>query len=169
MKPWSTITLSKPKYSPNNGYRTILRHQSGQKRFCPQERLCTTVFWDFHGLILIDYLENGKTICGEYYANLQHELSDKLEKKRPHLAKKNVLFHQNNAPAQSAIAMARIHQLHSKLVPQLPYSADMAPSHYHLFPNLKKWLGDKRFSYNSKVIAVVHSYVDSLDSSTYIQ
>ena len=28
-----------------------------------------TVFWDSHGIILIDYLQKGKTITGVYYAS----------------------------------------------------------------------------------------------------
>ena len=29
-----------------------------------------TVFWDSRGVILIDYLQKGKTITGAYYASL---------------------------------------------------------------------------------------------------
>lgn len=43
----------------------------------------------------------------------------------------------------------------------------MVPSHYHLFPNQKKkWIGGKRFSSNSEVIASAN-YFDDLESSTY--
>lgn len=52
------------------------------------------VFWDSHGIFLVDYLEEGKTING-YYANLLQQLSDKLKDKRPRLAKKKVLFNQD--------------------------------------------------------------------------
>ena len=33
------------------------------------------------------------------------------------------------------------------------YSADFAPSDYFLFPNLKKWLGGKRFYSNDEIIS----------------
>jgi [histone H3]-lysine36 N-dimethyltransferase SETMAR len=131
-------------------------------------KVMASVFWDSHGIILVDYLEKGKTINGEYYANLLQQLSDKIKEKRPHLAKKKVLFHQDNAPAhKSAIAMAKIHELGFELVPHSAYSPDLAPSDYHLFPNLKKWLGGKRFSTNSEVIAAVNGYFEDLDTSTY--
>jgi hypothetical protein len=51
-----------------------------------------TVFWDSHGIIFVDYLEKGKTINGEYYAGLLQRLDTEIKNKRPHLAKKKILF-----------------------------------------------------------------------------
>ena len=59
--------------------------------------------------------KNEEKINGEYYANLLQRLSDIIKKKRPHLAKKKVLFHQDNAPVHtSVIAMAKINELKFK-------------------------------------------------------
>ena len=33
-------------------------------------KVMATIFWDSHGIILIDYLQKGKAITGEYYAML---------------------------------------------------------------------------------------------------
>lgn len=68
---------------------------------------------------------------------------------------------------ESAIAMAKILGLGFELVTHSPYPPDLAPSDYHLFLNLKKFLGGKRFSSNFKVIAAVNGYFEDLDSSTY--
>lgn len=62
-----------------------------------------SVFWDVRGIIFIDYPQKGKTINGEYYVNLLQRLSDEIKKKRPHLAKKKVLFHQDNAPVHTSV------------------------------------------------------------------
>ena len=48
-----------------------------------------TVFWDSHGVILIDYLQKGRTITGAYYASLLDKLKAEPAGKRPHLQKKN--------------------------------------------------------------------------------
>ena len=72
-----------------------------------------------------------------------------LKKKRPHLAKKKVIFHQDNAKVHTCVvSMAKFHELRYELLPLPPYSADLALSDYFLFPNLKKWLGGKRFYSN---------------------
>ena len=57
------------------------------------------VFWDSQGIIFTDYLEKGRTITGQYYADLLGRFEAELMKKCPHLMKKKVLFHQDNAPA----------------------------------------------------------------------
>lgn len=129
-----------------------------------------SVFWDACGIIVIDYLQKGKTINGVYYANLLQRLSDEIKKKRPYLRKKNVLFDQDNAPVHtSLIAMAKINELKFQLLPHAPYSLDLAPSDYFIFPNLKKWLGGKRFSNNEEVESAVEGYFEEIDGSHYKQ
>lgn len=131
-------------------------------------KVMATVFWDAHGIIHIDYLEKGKTITGEYYSKLLDRFDADLKQKRPHLAKKKVLFHQDNAPAHKcAVAMAKLYELRYELVPHPPYSPDLAPSDYYLFPDLKKWLGGKRFESNGEVIAATEAYFKDFEKSYY--
>lgn len=133
-------------------------------------KVMATVFWNTQGIVHIDYLEKGKTITGEYYAELLERFDADLKQKRPHLEKKKVLFHQDNAPAhKSAIAMEKLQGLGYKLLPHPPYSPDLAPSDYYLFPNLKKWLGGKRFESNDEVITETNAYFEGLDQSYYLE
>ena len=79
-----------------------------------------------------------------------------------------MLFHQDNAPVHtSVIAVAKINELKFELLPHAPYSPDLAPSDYFLFPNLKKWLGGKRFANNDEVEPAVDGYFEELDGSHY--
>ena len=80
-------------------------------------------------------------------------------KKRPHLAKKEVLFHHDNAPAHSfAIATAKLVEIRYELLPHPPYSPDLAPFDLFLFPNMKKWLDGKRLTSYGEVIAATEAY-----------
>ena len=107
-------------------------------------KVMATVFWDARGIIHIDYLQKGKTINVEYYSNSSDRFNDVLKEKRPHLAKKKVVFHQDNARVHTCVvAMAKFHELRYELLPHPPYPPDVAPLDYFLFPNLKKWLGGK--------------------------
>jgi histone-lysine N-methyltransferase SETMAR len=65
--------------------------------------------------------------------------------------------------------VAKINELKFQLLPHAPYSPDLAPSEYFLFPNLKKWLGGKRFADNEAVESAVHGYFEELDGSYYKQ
>lgn len=133
-------------------------------------KVMATVFWDARGVIHIDYLEKGKTINGEYYANLLDQFNQILLEKRPHLAKKKILFHQDNARVHTcAIAMAKLHELRYELLSHPPYSPDLAPCDYFLFPNLKKWLGGKRFSSNEKIILETNAYFEGLPKSYFTE
>jgi len=89
------------------------------------------------GIIFTDYLEKGRPITGQYYADLLDRFDAELKKKRPYLAKKK-LFHHNNAPTHSsAIAMAKLVELRYELLSHPPYSPDLAPCDFYLFPNKK--------------------------------
>lgn len=131
-------------------------------------KVMASVFWDTHGIIFIDYLEHGKTINSDYYIDLLVRLKAEIIKKRPHLAKKKVLFHQDNAPChKSKKTMDKINELGFELLPHPPYSPDLAPSDYYLFSQLKKMLRGKRFRSDEEVIAESESYFEGLDASAY--
>jgi histone-lysine N-methyltransferase SETMAR len=148
-------------------------HGSAPKRPRTQQtagKVMASVFWDANGVIFIDYLEKGKTITGAYYAALLDRLVDELKKKRPHLAKKKVLFHDDNAPSHTSnIGKAKKHELGFESFDQPPYSPDLAPSDYYLFPNLKRWLCGKRFESNEEVEWETDAYFGRLDKSYYLK
>ena len=87
--------------------------ESAPKKAVPSAgKVMASVFWDARGIIFIfDYLHKGRTINGKYYANLLQRLGNEIKEKRPHLAKKKMLFHQDNALVHtSIIAMAKINE-----------------------------------------------------------
>jgi len=97
-----------------------------------------SVFWDAEGILFINYLENGKTITGEYYFNLLTRLDEKIREERLGLQKKKIIFHQDDAPAhKSVLAIGKLRDLHYELLEYPPYSPDLAPSDFCLFPKLK--------------------------------
>jgi len=132
------------------------------------KKTLATVFWDMHGILLIDYMPTGSTITGEYYARLLDQLKHAIVTKRPGLQRKKVLIHQDNAPAHtSCVAMAKVAEWGFEIVEHLAYSADLAPSDYFLFKNLKSYLSGKRYATNEEVISAVHAYFESQDSTFY--
>lgn len=122
------------------------------KKFCVQKsagKVMATVFWDAEGIIMVDYLEKGKTVSGEYYALLLGQLRDRLKEIRRGKVTKGVLLLQDNAPAHNSnIAKLAVADCGYELLPHPPYSPDMAPSDYYLFPNLKLNLKGRSFGSN---------------------
>jgi len=131
-------------------------------------KVMASVFWDAHGILFIDYLEKGKTINSEYYIKLLDRLDRVIKEKRPHMAKKKPLFHQDNAPCHKSMAtMVKLSELRFELLPHPPYSPDMAPSDYWLFSDLKKHLQGKRYRSNEEVIVDTETYFEGKSSSFY--
>ena len=123
-----------------------------------------TIFWDFQGIILIDYLQKSKT-TRECYSTLL-DRKRRAEKKTAKIGAQKVLFHQDNTMShKSTVAMAKLHELGYELIPHPPYSPDLAPCDFFLFPNLKTWLGGKKFSSNEKVIVAVNKYFADFETA----
>jgi len=132
-------------------------------------KVMATVFWSSQGEIYINYLERGKKVTGLYYVELLGRFAAELQKIRPHLAMKKVLFHHDNAPAHtSALAKAKLVELAYELLPHPPYSPGLAPCDFSLFPNLKQSLAGQKFASNEDVVAATEAYFADL-KKTYFQ
>ena len=80
----------------------------------------------------MENLEKGKTVKEEYYAGLLQRLNQKIENRRPHSAKKKILFHHDNAPAQTfVVVIAKLHELRFELLLHPTYFADLAPWNFY--------------------------------------
>ena len=127
-----------------------------------------SVFWDAKGIGFIDFLQKGKTINGEYYAKLLRKLRQAIKSKRPGKLTKGVLLHQDNAAAhKSLVAMSAVHDCGFELIDHPPYSPDLAPSDYLLFPNLKKHLAGKRYESDDDVISAVEDFFEGQKENFY--
>jgi len=52
------------------------------------KKFTASVFWDGKGILLIDYLQSGKTITGEYFCSLFDQLDAVIHENKPGLEKK---------------------------------------------------------------------------------
>ena len=69
---------------------------------------------------------------------------------------KGVLFLHDNTPTHRALATQyKLAYLGFLCLDHPPYSLDLAPSEYHLFPGLKKKLKGSHFLSNAEVIPAV--------------
>ena len=95
-------------------------------------------------------------------------MNAEIKKKRSHMQKKKVLFHQDHAPYHNSMkTMVKLNELSFELLPHPPYSPYLSPSDYWLFADLKKMLQRKRFGSNEKVIVETEAYFESKDESFY--
>ncbi|KFD68814.1 hypothetical protein M514_19055 [Trichuris suis] len=88
-------------------------------------KILATIFWDAEGILLIDYMEDGGTITGKYYANFLLQLREEIKEERRRKLSRKVLLLHDNAPAHRAkVALAAIQQCGFGQIDHPPYSPD---------------------------------------------
>ncbi|XP_046976362.1 histone-lysine N-methyltransferase SETMAR-like [Vanessa cardui] len=127
-------------------------------------KVMASVFLDAEGIIMVEYLEKGATITGSYYADQIRRWREAIKQKSRGKLRAGVLFHQDNAPShKAAVAMTAIQESGFEILEYPPYSPDLAPSDFYLFPRLKEHLRGKKFEDNSEVMAAVEEFLESFE------
>ena len=125
--------------------KPLLKIRSGTSH---KRELMLTVFWSASGVLLVDYLEKGRTINSVYYCNLLQQVVNLQQpaQSRSGLNRRRVWFLHDNAPIHTShMTNASLNTLPLTLLPHPPYSPDLAPSDFRLFRHLKKVIRGERF------------------------
>lgn len=140
-------------------------------------KVMATFFWDKEGILLTDYLQKGQTLTADYYSNLLCQLKEALQEKRRGKLRKGVFFLQDNAPAHRTgkamdvlknLGFEYIDHLDLECIDRPPYSPDLAPSDYFLFPNLKRSLKGMKVSNELELIAAAEKYFSDQTSDFFL-
>lgn len=105
-------------------------------------------FFDNDGIIHKEFVPPGQTVNAAFYEDVLKRLLQRIRRVRPDLHKsgKWVLLH-DNAPAHTAIRVRQFLAQHNvTVIDHPPYSPDLAPADFFLFPRLKSVLKGARFS-----------------------
>jgi len=107
-----------------------------------------TVFFDCRGVVHHEFLPQGRTVNKEYYLQVMRNLREAIRQKRPDLWKnKNWLLHHDNAPAHTSLLVREfLAKNNTLMMPQPPYSPDLAPCDFFLFPKLKRPMKGRRYA-----------------------
>ena len=127
------------------------------------------IFWNKDGVLLTEYLPRGTTINGPWYASIVERLHSVIVEKLRGKVSRGVLLLGNNAPIHKCkIVQAAIRQAGFIELNQPAYSPGIAPSDYHLFSSLKKFLRVKNFSSDDKAVTIVKDYLTDLNSEFFL-
>jgi len=127
----------------NNHWSSGIAAHPAPEQFRVQKsagKVFASIFWDKDGILLIDYFPTGQIINAEYYLSLLVQLKDILkEKRRPREGHQGSLVLARQCPGSPVLAtQKKLTYLRFQCLDHPPYSPDLAPSDYHLFPGLKK-------------------------------
>jgi len=105
------------------------------------------VFFDMEGIVHYEYVPQGQTVNQQFYLQVLKHLRLVVSRKRPQKRAAGAwALHHDNAPAHTAHSIQVFLASHGiPVIQQPPYSPDMAPCDFWLFPQLKTVLKGKRF------------------------
>ena len=85
------------------------------------------------------WVPTGQAVNKEYYVEVLREFRKRFRRKRPALFKSGLWhFHQDNVPVHNSILVTHyLTKMIIQTVPHPPYSRDLAPCDFWLFPNLR--------------------------------
>jgi [histone H3]-lysine36 N-dimethyltransferase SETMAR len=162
-------------YDPESKQESMQWHKVGSehpKKFkvVPSAgKVMATVFWDSQGILLIDYKGKDVKINAAYYINLLYRLRESIKiNRRGLLAKGVLLLHDNASVHKAKLSQIAIKDCGFEVIIHPPYSPDLAPSDYYLFPNLKKSLRGKHFPDNESLKAAVNDYFACQDKTFFL-
>lgn len=105
-------------------------------------------FFDSHGIIHKEFLPEGSTMNANTYVEILKRLLRRIRRVRPQYAEQGswCLLHDNARPHTALVVQQMLAEKGVVSLAHPPYSPDLAPADFFLFPKLKLSLKGKRFS-----------------------
>ena len=121
------------------GYQKCRERPSIAKRQRTGKKVLHIIFFDNKGPVIQIPVPKGRTVTGAFYKNVVlKRLKARLKRRRPKTGLKYLCFLNDNAPAHKARIVTDFLQSEKVNVsPTSPFSPDLAPRAYFLFPKLK--------------------------------
>lgn len=103
------------------------------------------VFFDARGIVHFEFVPQGQTVNSAFYLEVLKRLKRRVARVRADI-KDTVKLHHDNAPSHTSFIVTNfLVRRNIPWVPQPPYSPDLAPCDFFLFPRLKRELKGKHW------------------------
>jgi len=120
------------------------------------------VFFDIQGTVMAEWVPGIQVVNRQYYIEVLTKLCERVRRKRLELWRNGWILHQDNAPAHNALSVKQF--LANKNVTVLehpPYSPDLTPCDFYLFPKIKSVLRGTHFvlveNAKAKMVEILNS------------
>jgi len=118
------------------------------------------ISWDARDMLYMEFLTKGLTVNSDKYCASVQSLKQRIRTIRLEI-NTFILHHDNARPHCSAQTQDTMTSMKFAVVPHIPYSQDLAPSDFWLFPKLKEMLKGQHFSSDAKVETAVRKWISS--------
>lgn len=135
---WHTTSSPRPKKARMSKSRT---------------KAMVIVFFDRHGIVHHEFVPTGTTVNAAFYVEVLKRLKQRVNRVRPAI-KDSWRLHHDNAPSHTAFVVGDyLTRINVAVVPQPPYSPDVAPADFFLFPHVKRALKGQHLESIPNIIA----------------
>ena len=125
------------------------------------------VFFDSRGIVRKEFVPPGQTVNQAFYKDVLERLRKRVQRVRTDIADDWVLHH-DNAPAHTALAIREfLAKKKIPVLPQPPYSPDLAPCDFYLFPKFKLKLKGHRFGTIEQIQKTVTDNLNTLTENDF--
>ena len=125
------------------------------------------VFFDNLGVVHKEFVPPGQSVNAAFYKKVLERLHRSVKRKRPEIASRWKLHH-DNAPAHTAFVVTSfLTRIGVEVLPQPPYSPDVSPADFFLFPKLKSRLKGTRFEDVTAIQADVTKFLKDMPDADF--
>lgn len=131
------------------------RHPKKARMSKSRVKTMIITFFDSCGIVHKEFVPSGQTVNQVYYRQVLERLRKRVNRVRPDIAR-NWILHHDNAPCHTALSVSQY--LASKgiaVLQQPPYSPDMSPCDFFLFPRTKSVVKGTHFESITDIQAAV--------------
>ena len=134
-----------------------------------KRKVMVTVWWSAAHVIHYSFLNPGKTITPEKYAQWIDKMPPKLQCLQPALINNMtpILPHDDAQLHVAQQMLQKLNALGCEVLPHLPYSPDLLPTDYHFFQHLDNFLQGKCFHKPQEAENTFYEFVDSKSMDFY--
>ena len=130
--------------------------------------LCV-IFFDSKGSVLQIPVRKGSSVTGKFYKESVHtQLADFYQKRRLRTGVRGIKLLHDNAPAlKSATVQAYLKEAGLDVLDHPPYSPDLSPCDFWLFPKLKEMLAGHHFESRCGIGSAVYQCRQHIPKEDY--
>ena len=132
-------------------------------------KVMVITFFDMKGMIYTHTVPHGQTVNAKYYVEVLHQLMRiHIPQKRPEMKNGAWKLHHDNArPHVATIVTEFLSKKNVEVIPHPPYSPDLAPCDFYLYPTAKKDLKGRRFGTLQEVLGAVQAILKRMSKNGF--
>ena len=170
MKPGCTCLSHKEGLIISNGSEKIKKRPCIVNRTTSSKKMLYAIFFNSSGPVVQVPCPSGHTFTGRFYKNsVLKKVKEFYNKKRPSKGWSGVhLLHDNASSHKCEIIRSFLASEKVKVLNQPPYSPDLSPCDFFLFPRLKKMLSGNKYASRSSLGSAIYQWLQQIPKEDYL-